>query len=86
MIDSYSEVRVVLTPHGDLLLALPIYANQDGALFDNDQLVSITGDSGIPKNITIGIYENMGFLLYHPTQPFSFYMKSLDLMEDLGNL
>jgi hypothetical protein len=86
MIDSYSEVRVVLAPSGDYLLALPIYANQNGALFENDQLVSITGDNDIPGNVTIGIYEKMGFLLYHPEQSATLYMKSLDLFEDLGEL
>jgi hypothetical protein len=86
MIDSYSEVKVVLAPSGELLLALPIYANQNGALFDNDQLVSFTGDTGIPSNVTIGVYEKMGFMLYHPDQPCSIYMKSIDLFEDLGEL
>lgn len=86
MIDSYSETRVVLAPSGDFLLALPIYANENGALFDSPELQSFTGDSSIPSNVSIGIYEHMGFLLYHPEQPVSFYMKSLELFEDLGKL
>jgi hypothetical protein len=86
MIDSYLEVRVILSPSGEILLALPIYANQSGALFSNDQLVNFTGDTSIPSNVTIGVYEKMGFMLYHPEQPYSFYMKSIDLFEDLGEL
>lgn len=86
MIDSYSETRVVLAPSGDFLLALPIYANENGALLGSPELQSFTGDSSIPSNVSIGIYEHMGFLLYHPEQPVSFYMKSLELFEDLGKL
>jgi hypothetical protein len=86
MIDSYSEVRVVLAPSGDFLLALPIYANENGALFNSDEVRSFIGDNSVPSNVSIGVYEHMGFLLYHPTQPYSFYMKSLELFEDLGNL
>jgi hypothetical protein len=86
MIDSYSEVRVVLAPSGEFLLALPIYANENGALFGASELRSFTEDSSIPSNVSIGVYEHMGFLLYHPEQPVSFYMKSLELFEDLGNL
>lgn len=86
MIESYSEARVVLAPSGDFLLALPIYANQNEALFDVDELKGVTGDDSIPSNVSIGIYEHMGFLLYHPEQPVSFYMKSLELFEDLGKL
>jgi len=82
MIDSYSETRVVMSPNGELLLALPIYANQNGALLNDGVVESITG---IPK-MSIGIYENFGFLMYHPESDFSFYLKSLDLFEDLGSL
>ena len=86
MIDSYSETRVVLAPSGEFLLALPIYANQNGALFRASELQSVTGDKTIPSNVSIGVYEQMGFLLYHPEQSMSFYMKSLELFEDLGEL
>ena len=86
MIDSYSETRVVLAPSGEFLLALPIYANQNGTLFGASELQSVTGDSSIPSNVSIGIYEQMGFLLYNPKQSTSFYMKSLELFEDLGKL
>ena len=82
MIDSYNETRVVMSPNGELLLALPIYANQNGALLDDGVVESITG---IPK-MSIGIYESFGFLMYHPESEFSFYMKSLGLFEDLGSL
>ena len=86
MIDSYSETRVVLAPSGEFLLALPIYANENGALFNSDEIRSFAGDSSLTSNLSIGIYQHMGFLLYHPEQSMSFYMKSLDLFEDLGKL
>lgn len=82
MIDSYNETRVVMSPNGELLLALPIYANQKGAFLEEGLIESITG----AKSISIGIYENLGYLMYHPHSEFSFYLKSLDLFEDLGEL
>lgn len=75
-----------MSPNGELLQAIPIYSNETGALFNSQELNSITGSTDIPKNVSLGIYEHMGFMLYHPSQPFSFYMKSLDLFEDLGKL
>lgn len=85
MIESYNEVKVVLAPSGELLLALPIYANQTGALFNGDDLVSFTADTTLNK-CSLGIYESMGYLIHHPAEAFCFYMKSLDLFEDLGAL
>jgi hypothetical protein len=86
MIDSYSETRVVLAPSGELFLALPIYANQNRALFNSDEIKNFTGDSSVPSNVSIGVYEFMGFLLHYPEQPTSFYVNSLELFEDLGEL
>jgi len=86
MIDSYSETRVILTPSGEIFLALPIYSNESGALFNSEELKSLIGDGEIPANVSVGMYEHMGFLLYHPDQPFSFYMRSIELFEDLGKL
>ena len=85
MLDSYSEARVVMAPTGDLFITLPIYANQNGALFNSKAIEAITGEN-LPSNVSIGIYERMGYLLYHPTELFAFYMNSLDLFEDLGEL
>lgn len=82
MIESYNETRVVMSQNGELLLALPIYANQKGALLEEGVVESITG----AKSISIGIYESFGYLIYHPESDFSFYLKSLDLFEDLGSL
>lgn len=82
MISDYSECRVILAPSGELVLALPIYANQNGAIFEPEDLK----DFGTKDNVSIGIYENFGYLLYHPEQEFSFYMQSLKLFEDLGKL
>jgi len=86
MIENYSEARVALAPSGELILALPIYANQDGLLFNSEELKSVLGDSEIPKNTSVGIYEHFGYLVYNPELPYSFYMKSLELFEDLGAL
>jgi hypothetical protein len=82
MIESYNETRVVMSPNGELLLALPIYANQKGALLEEGVVESITGT----KRVSIGIYESFGYLIYHPINECSFYLKSLDLFEDLGGL
>lgn len=81
-IEDWSETKVVLAPSGDLLLALPIYANQSGAIFDQKDTENLVG----LKKISIGVYEDLGYLLYHPNQDFMFYMKSLDLFEDLGKI
>lgn len=81
MLDTYSEARVVLAPSGELLIALPIYANQNGAIFDEEQMKQIFNLKG-----SVGIYEKFGYLMYHPSQEFSFYMKGLDLFTDLGVL
>ena len=80
MIDSFSEARVVISPSGELLLALPIYANQNGAILDEKDI----GMVGL--KLSVGFYEQFGYLVYHPSQPYSFYMKNLDLFEDLGEL
>ena len=82
MIESYEETRVVLAPSGELALALPIYADQGKAIFKPKDVESIVD----LKNVGIGIYEHFGYLIYHPTQQYSFYLKSLDLFEDLGEL
>ncbi len=82
MIDGYSETKVVMAPNGELLLALPIYANQNGAMFGESEMATLVGTN----NVSIGIYEGFGYLLYHPKQDFSFYMQSLKLFKDLGDL
>lgn len=86
MVETYSEARVVLAPSGELLIALPVYANQNGALFNSKELKAATGDKKIPKNMSIGIYEKFGYLMHNPDQPFNFFLNSIDLFEDLGEL
>lgn len=81
MIDDYAETKVVMSPNGELLLALPVYANQNGALFNEDEMKGLTG-----LKVGLGVYEKLGYLMYHPNQDFSFYMSSLDLFQDLGEL
>jgi len=85
MIESYSESKVILTPAGELCIALPIYANQNGVLFSAKDIKK-TIDKKAPDNMSIGVFEKMGFLIYHPDHPVSFYMKSVDLFDDLGEL
>lgn len=85
MLESYAEARVVLAPSGELVLALPIYANQNGALFNSEEIKAMTGDSSVEK-MSVGFYEQFGYLMYNPEFPYSFYMKSLELFEDLGEL
>lgn len=82
MIEDYEETRVIMSPNGELLLALPIYADQSKVILKPKEVESIIG---VPK-IGIGIYEQFGYLFYHPAQSVSWYMKSLDLFEDLGEL
>jgi hypothetical protein len=43
MIESYTETKVVLARSGELLLALPIYANQMGAILGENTLESLIG-------------------------------------------
>lgn len=81
MIDDYAETKVVMSPNGEILLALPIYANQNGALFNEDEMKNLTG-----LKVGLGVYEKLGYLMYHPNQDFSFYMSSLKLFKDLGDL
>jgi len=81
MIDNYAETRVVIAQSGELILALPVYANQNGSLFNEKEIKSLTGLS-----VSIGCYEKIGYMMYHPSQEFSFYMNSIDLFTDLGNL
>lgn len=81
MLEDYTETVVILSPSGELLLALPIYANQTGALFNESEMKALTGVS-----VAIGCYEKFGYLLYHPGQDFSFYMQSIELFENLGKL
>ena len=80
-IDSYAEARCVMAPSGELLIALPIYANQNGAIFKDNEMANLVGLS-----INLGCYENMGYLCYTPASDFAFYMNSIDLFEDLGEL
>ncbi len=82
MIESYEEVKVVLAPSGELALALPIYADQGKAVLSPKEVKSLIGVG----NVGIGIYEQFGYLIYHPKQAFSFYVKSLEMFEDLGGL
>ena len=81
MIEDYAETRVVIAPNGELILALPVYANQNGNLFEEEEIKSLTG-----LNLSVGCYEKIGYMMYHPSQELSFYMNSLDLFTDLGNL
>lgn len=81
MISDYVESKVVMAPNGELLIALPIYADQSKVIMSAKEVEEIIGVS-----VSFGVYEQFGFLLYHPKQEFSFYMKSLDLFEVLGDL
>lgn len=80
-IHTYKQVRVCLADTGELLLALPIYADQKGAIFNEKEMKTLTDLS-----VNLGIYEKLGYIMYHPSQPFSFYMNSLELFTDLGEL
>ena len=60
-VDSYPETRVFLAPSGELMLALPIYANQAGAFFDEDEVDKIAG-----VKLSMGIYDRIGYVAYHP--------------------
>lgn len=82
MIEDYGGARAVMSPSGELLIALPIYADQSGVIMDSNTVESITGVA----KISFGVYEQFGFLIYNPSIPYSFYVQSLDLFEDLGEL
>jgi hypothetical protein len=80
-IDTYAEVRVIIAPSGDLLLALPTYANQTVNIVDADDMKMISG-----LKLSLGCYEKLGYMIYHPQNEFSFFINSLDLFTDLGAL
>lgn len=82
MIEDYVETKVIMAPSGELLLALPIYADQSQVLLNEQQVESITG----VKRVSFGVYEKFGYLLYSPQTKVSFYLQSIDLFEDLGVL
>jgi hypothetical protein len=84
MIESYAESKVVMAPSGELLLALPVYANQNGMIFDNKQIKDLTKEK-FANNVSIGIYEKLGYLLYHP-DAITIYVNSLDEFVDMGKL
>jgi hypothetical protein len=82
MIETFAEARAVMAPTGELLIALPIYANETGALFEGSDMEKM----GLNKTMSIGMYQQFGYLMYHPSQEVSFYMQTLDLFTDLGVL
>jgi hypothetical protein len=81
MIDSYKETRVLIAPSGEIVLGLPIYADQQGALFNEKDMQQLIG-----MKLTMGLYEKLGYLIHHPKQQFTIFMNSIDQFEDLGEL
>ena len=84
-IDSYSETRVFLaTNNGELMLALPIYANHAGAILESDDVKKIAG-----VELSIGMYDHIGYVAFHPTMGEVVLSKEslgLGYIEDLGPL
>lgn len=82
-IPSYESTRVVLCKSGELLLALPVYANETGSFLTEIDIQDITG---IP-NMSIGIYDHIGYVMFSPVVgEFVMGRKALELFEDLGKL
>jgi len=82
-IHGYPEARTLLTRTGELMVGLPIYANHIGAILDKADVNKIAGYS-----LSIGMYENIGYIAYHPEVGEVILSKEAigDIVEDLGEL
>lgn len=78
----YKSTRVLVTPSGELMLALPIYADEAGAIMSAKDVGEITG-----INLSIGIYDHIGYIIFHPEiGECVFSRDALRLFEDLGEI
>ena len=69
---TYDGVRTIMFPSGDLGLAL--------------EIGSIANGISILDGMKVGMIDLTGFLIYHPEMGATIYWKTLDLVEDLGEL
>lgn len=84
-IDTYAEVRVILTRTGELALALPIYANETGKFILNETETYELTDI---KNISFACIVKLGYMVYHNNLNLGMpiFLNSLACFEDLGLL
>lgn len=87
MIESYKETKVVIMPSGELCLCLPVYANQTGVVFSENEISEIFNTVNIVE-VSLGFYEAIGYLLYSEKLGHAyFFNKGLESeMEVLGEL
>ena len=83
-VDSYESTRVFLSKSGEIVLALPIYADEtNNVILNSSEINSITG---LP-NLSFGVYDHIGYVMYNPELgEFIMNRNALDLFEDLGKL
>ncbi len=72
-----------MTSTGEIMIGLPIYANHAGSFFEANETKKIVGVS-----LSVGMYECIGFVAYHPTIGEIVLPKELEKLqvEDLGLL
>jgi len=85
-INSYKSTRVFIAPSGEFLLALPIFADEKGSIFDKSEMEQMSGMS-----VSVGFYDHIGYIVYHPdigecVMSRDVITKNKPLFEDLGPL
>jgi len=82
-IDTFQSTRVFLTPTGEYVLALPIFADEKGSIFNKSDMEKMTGVS-----VSVGFYDHIGYIIYHPE--FGEHLMNREVtdsfFEDLGSL
>lgn len=81
MIESYSQTKVMMAPSGELCLVLPVFANENGNFFGEQHFKEL---KQLKSNI--GIYTQVGYIIFHDKQEVSIYLNSVKQFKDLGPL
>lgn len=83
-LSSYFDARVFLAPSAELVIALPVYADQTEALFEAEVVSNMTQTN---NNLSFRVAEQIGYIIYHPEIGTSIFIRELPkFMEDLGKL
>lgn len=83
-LSTYPDTRVILSKRtGELGLAIPLYVDNKGAFINEKDMLGIIG-----VEVSMGIYEKLGYLVCHPEFAPTFMNASImgDIVEDLGLL
>jgi hypothetical protein len=80
-VPNFKSTKVLLTPEGNLILALPIYINEIEDFISESDSIRMTFTSDL------GLFVHAGFILYHPDVGEFVAKKTITKMfEDLGEL